>query len=272
MQFNRTASVVIGPKGQTGVEISGLRIVFDIKKTASTAQNALTLKIYNLSETTRSFIDDDDNQVIVRAGYENEDGEENIFIGTVTNVTTKYEGADVVTTIESGDGHDVLKDAKLFESFKPGTTAEQVVKALSDSFGVAVKEISADLKEAFANGFSVSGSAKKSMDVVAAKIGAEWSIQDGELIVVKEGKPNADDVILLTPETGLIGSPEKTKDTQGLSGLNVKSLLSPKIIPTGRVKVKSRDIDGVFRIESVQHQGDTHGDSWFTVTELNYRS
>ena len=50
--------------------------------------------------------------------------------------------------------------------------------------------------------------------------------------------------------------------------LPVTKKLDARIKPGGRVIVKSRSIEGMFRVERVVHELDTHGEPWDTQIEL----
>jgi hypothetical protein len=105
-------------------------------------------------------------------------------------------------------------------------------------------------------------------------------------------KADTSKIILLSPETGLIGSPEKLRDdsialygTQNRKketikvvgatgkkyrksvggGYKIKSLLQPFVEPGSVVQVKSDTINDVqFRVVEVEHVGDTHGNDWYS--------
>lgn len=83
-------------------------------------------------------------------------------------------------------------------------------------------------------------------------------------------------VIIINQNSGMIGSPERT-DT----GVNVKNLLLPDLKLGRRFEIKSinekinignlffRKIPpiknaGVYRIDKINHKGDTHGNDWTT--------
>jgi len=143
------------------------------------------------------------------------------------------------------------------------------------------------------------------MDRVCNLLGVEWSIQGREVQIIKKGGVFQQRAVVLSPQSGMVESPViesktmteqaaakegYTKKQAGVSttyerdpetgdirtvlqvnGLQVRSLLLPTIEPGGYVQVKSRDIDGeFFRVESVTHAGDTHGQEWHTTTTLRY--
>lgn len=274
--FDRVASLTIGPAGEEGIKLEGFRIVFDIKKTINPTKNTAKIVVYNLSETTRNKINTRDDEAILRVGHSESAGERLIFIGGITKVNHKHVPPDVQTTIEVGDGSVALRESRISESFAAGVSVNQVVGRLASELGVAVKEITGQLSETFANGLSVAGPVKDALDRMADKAGAEWSIQNNELQFITEGSTTQDDAILLSPETGLIASPEKKEDDAGAlagvakpSGFVLNMILNPLAMPGRKVLLSSASNEGPFRIDSLAHKGDTHGDDWNTSAEVS---
>jgi hypothetical protein len=70
--------------------------------------------------------------------------------------------------------------------------------------------------------------------------------------------------VLLTPETGLIGSP----DISNRLVLRARSLLNPELFPNRQVKIESTEIKGLmFRLERVIFTGETFGQNWYADIE-----
>ncbi len=85
------------------------------------------------------------------------------------------------------------------------------------------------------------------------------------------------EAVLLTSETGLIGTPEQTNE-----GVKVRCLLNPRLRIGGRIKLDNKSVlmaktelkmsaqrpprlddDGFYRILKVEFSGDTHGQNWY---------
>lgn len=267
--FNRSSSVQVDIDDERLI-ISNVRISFICEKTSTATKNSATIRIFNLSETTRDSINTEDAKVTLFAGYVDDAGEELLFTGDVVYIKTDYVPPDLITEFELKDGGNALRDAKLNESFEAGTTTEQIINKLVKATGLPIKEITADLKKAYANGLSVSGSVGESIDKVLGSINAEWSVLDNEIQIIEKDSANSDKIIVLKPSSGLIGLPafivddkNQLPDAQNTNGkLKIESLLMPKLNPTRRVKLESRIVSGVFRIDSVIHNGDTHSQMW----------
>lgn len=271
--FDRTIIVTITTS--TGsIEIKDLRIAFNITKTIKATKNEMILEIYNLSRDTRSQLEEVGVKIIVQAGYDSIP--ETVFIGDVTSVIHPRRGADIVTKIECSDGSVALKETVTSESFTPGTSVKEVVDKLTKSFGLPLKEISEGLEEQFANGISIVGLAKDAMDQLADSFNFDWSVQDGEIQVLSKADTSIDEEILLTPDTGLLGIPEKlfsnisklpNDPNNKVIGVKAKALLQPKFRPGRKIRVESSLLKGSYKIESVIHRGDTHGSEWISQLE-----
>lgn len=275
--FGRVVELIIGEQGETGIGFDGFRVAFDIKKTLPSTKNTMQLSIYNLNETSRNKLDKKDLTVILKAGY---DGmTELIFKGDVTLSTHVRTGNDIISKLNVVDGNVVLRDTKISESFGPGITVKQIFTTLADALGVPIKEIPAQISGQNANGFSMSGRVKDVIDSLSKSFGFDWSIQDGELQVTDQDSTTRDREVLLTPDTGLLGIPEKwvsddsklsDDDTAKILGVKVKSLLNPKLRAGGAVRVTSRFISGDYKIINVNHIGDTHENNWFSTIEAEF--
>lgn len=272
--FNRSASVQIDIDDER-TTIANVRISFKCEKTNTTKKNSASIKIYNLSETTRDAINTEGAAITLLAGYLDDSGEEVLFIGDVVYINTQYVVPDLITEFELKDGGNALRDSRLNESFEAGTSAQDIMDKLASATGLPVKEITADLSESFANGFSVSGLVSDSMSTLLKKFGIEWTVTDGELQVIDKDASNSDPVIVLNPATGLIGLPSFLLNDKNVlpaaqnvnKKLTLTSLLIPKLNPTREIKVQSRVTEGNYRIDTVVHEGDTHGDLWASKIE-----
>jgi hypothetical protein len=277
--FNRLVRVTVIPtvigKYQTGdtvdaIVIENLRVQFKVAKDNKPEPNTAEILISNLSEQTRARLSDKGTRVILEAGYPGTLAQ--LFSGDATFVDQLRDGADWVTKIECGDGERAYNRARVNESFAPDTEASHVVTTVAKRIGLDIGNLqdqSEQIKGQFSNGYSARGTAATVLNKLLKAQGLEWSIQDGTLQVLQPGKPNKDLAIELSPESGLIGSP--SHGTPGERGdpptIKIKSLLEPSFRPGGTVNLQSASQKGSFRIEKVEHTGDTEGADWYSELE-----
>lgn len=299
MLFNRVASLVIGTEGGKGRELKGLRFAFSIEKGATKNPNKCELRIWDMKDSTRADISKIGNVVILKAGYAEDVGAVTIFSGNVTHAVTSREGPDLVTALELKDGFLEFRDKKISISLAEGATVAQAVQALASGFGLAVRELPAEIgAKTYPSGFAFVGRVRDGLEKATENLGLEWSIQNREVQIIKRGGVFKSKAFVLSADSGLINSPKKEDKTMtdksssktGVTvkstaagkesneqenlqtgGYKVESLMQPLMEPGGYVQLKSDIVDGqFFRIEGLVHKGDTHGNEW--MTELTLRS
>lgn len=305
MLFDRVASLIIGKPDGKAIEIRELRFAFSIEKGTGENPNKCTCEIYNLAPDSRALVETVNNVLILKAGYKRDVGEVTIFTGTVTRSITKRQGADWVTALEMSDGGLEYRDKKTTFSFAPGAAGQAVLANIAATFGLPVRPLPTEIaQKQYPEGFAFVGRSREAMTKACEYLGLEWSIQNREVQILKKGKAVAMQAFVLSPATGMIDSPESEIKTMSESaaakkgittkqkgvresfgtddagdkgrklevqGYKVKSLLQPALQPGGFVKVESKAIKGeFFRVESLVHVGDTHGQPWNTDLILRY--
>lgn len=239
------------------------RIAFNIELTSEGNANVGTVSIYNLNETSRSFIETDKIRLTLMAGYGPKPPV--IFTGEVDGDRTRSEksGPDIITTIESGDGRFSLKNVVLNKTFAPGISLERVLEDVRAQMGIPgeFKDIS---QETFNQGLSISGSPKEILDNLTKKQDLEWSIQNGVLEIKRRNGSILEERIDISPETGLVSIPKKTNE-----GVEFATLLNPALRPGRPVKIQSKFLKGedFFIVRTVQHQGDNFEGPWTSFVE-----
>lgn len=284
--FGRRLDLVLG-----NVRIQRQHASFKAEKSLAKHPNTLDLKVLNLSRKTRGLLQGNRQKVILLAGLGDNLGQ--VFAGDSRTVDHAQDGAEVVTRVQCGDGESALASARLNESFGPGAKVADVMLALIDKLGVNKGNGVSRLGqggfrngfEQLAHGFTASGRAAQELDRLMDSAGLTWSVQDGAVQVLGPFELAKGTGVLLTPKTGLIGSPtyanlESGGDPNappkpGKSStplLKARCLLQPLLKPGGRVEIQSEHVRGVFRIEKLTHQGDVAGDDWYTDLELRSAS
>lgn len=74
--------------------------------------------------------------------------------------------------------------------------------------------------------------------------------------------------LLLSPETGLLDSPEIGDHGH----VKAKALLIPDLVPGRLVVLESELARGTYRIEKAEYTGDTAGEDWDVELDLKLRS
>lgn len=297
--FDRKYELIFGHNVQRGTSqssgllIRDLRITFKVEKTLESIPNSMVLEIYNLSKSSRSIIEEEFEKysklvgearttyppnIFLNAGYGL--NLKNIFTGNSAFVHHRQIGADIITTVECGDGESAFAAARLEKSFAPGVSVGTVIQDLKTALGLNAGQIKGlNENDTFPNGLTLSGPVKNHLDLIAERQGLEWSIQNGQLQMLPVALPTDEEVILLNSQTGLIGTPQKIKmvnqstliikdGVNAQSGIIANALLNGDIRPGRRIKVESKFFQGeVFKLRKCIYEGDTHSNKWFTGIE-----
>jgi hypothetical protein len=261
--FDRKVSFQFGLPGQMGKKFTDLRVTFDIELSSKAEPNKCKMQIFNLTQDSRALTEKEGLQVLLQAGY----GQtlETIFQGDVKRVLSHREGSEIITDFEAGDGENSFTNSTVNKSFSPGISFESVITYVASSFGIPAK-VQGVQTESYLNGVTLSGSAKDSMTELTKKQGLLWYIQNGTLIVLKDGEGTGEQAVRLAADTGLIGSPKK-KD----KGIEITCLLNPKIQPERPVFLDAKNIKGVILPKKVKHKGDSHGGDFHTIIEADFK-
>ena len=288
-QFDRVYEVQVGT-----TVIDSLDLRFNVTRTLRGKPNTCEVTIWNLAEQTRGALAELEYATMqIKAGYRGlpaqsqaladvdaalasgaEDSAQAgiIFVGDVRSVWSTYAPPDWETHIEGGDGERKTRTARVNRSFAPGTSVKTVLRKMAGDLqlelgNAAAKAIDAssleDAGREFLNGVTVSGSAHRELAALAKSAGLELSIQNGAIQLLERGLPLRDASVVLTSDTGLVGSP-----TVGDKGIvKFRALLNPDIVPGRQIELQSRALDGRFRAERVDYKGDTTAQDWYVDVE-----
>lgn len=289
-QFIRVAEALIYPKADTSkpatllVPVDALvvktRISFSIKKTSEGTTNKATINLFNLSERSRIFLEDPNNVILLKAGFARAADITRLFFGDVVRKSDSRDGPDVITSLECGDTEKLLQKAHIEVGLAPGARLSQLVNIGAQALGLTPARLEGIRDQVFKNGFSFSGTVQGLFDLIVSNSGSEWNIQDQELQFLTKNGPTQLQAVVLSPESGLLGWPTKTKD-----GLQVDALLQPTVLPGRLVQIVSKQYLGSFgagtdpgsrsleqsggfmKAKVVKHDGDTLEGSWNTNIE-----
>jgi hypothetical protein len=300
-QFNRNIELIVGDtsvqtgeterrgtrmNSETGIlsTLPCLNISFNVKKflkQSKEGSNSCSVDVYNLSEQTRNKFRSEDNFMQLKVGYG--DTNEVIYCGYIDFIGTKFPAPDTITTLEAHNLTAAETDISL--SYKENTGAKSILNSVVDQIGIPIHSdggLSNILDSSFTQGFTFSGKASDALDKLTEKLDVDWSIQNNVVRFSSRKNPPKKSAILITPETGLIGSPEpkyevdkvkKTKTNPNpspISGWVVNMLLRPSVEPGDLISVESAVIapNSFFKVLTVEHSGEYMGTNWNTRVEL----
>ncbi|AWY08120.1 baseplate hub [Klebsiella phage ZCKP1] len=260
------------------------QITFSIKKDNNKDPNQAEIVVYNLSDDTVNYINRgirNNLAVALAVGYE---GEElvMIFKGTIQWVSDTFDSVDRKTTLHCLDGGINIAEARTSRSYPKGTKIKRVVTDLVKDLGTTEGNIHVDNDQTLSSATAMCGNTSHYLEHICKSIDHNVSIQDGSVYVTPRSQMSSARSAYISPETGLIGSPEPfhndikptTKVTKSskkakkpTDGVKFKCQMNGAILPEKTIWLKSRDYDGPFKVVSVSHNGDKEGKEWVTEVE-----
>lgn len=259
-----------------------LRVSFEIKRTLAKYPDPATITIYNLSAATRASFSRGDEVRLV-AGYKEAAGL--IYSGQLQDQIVARDGADWATTITVRDG-DVAWRTQVNRSFSSSAPLSVAVQRIAADMGLVILPLSLPLLEGYAvrAGSVHVGPGQNALTKLLSPWGFRYCIQDGVLVILPIDGATNQTAVMLSPTTGLIGSPEPMTDQAKKpfkkNQLNIKtgkrlrltSLLQPDLNPGRAVQLQSTQYNGIYRVDSTVHRGDSRGQDWYSVVECTLLS
>lgn len=284
--FERTVNITIvqQPTGFVGqhssffesignaIEITDLRVQFEIKKNLGKEPNTCEITVSNMSDDTRKALARLPLYAIVRAGH---DGVARLlFAGNVVQAPAKHDKTEWESKFSVSDGGRAFAHARMNRSYRPPISVSQVLSDAAASMGLKLPpeiERSADLKSALATGLSCHGPTRDTLTRILAQYGYGWSVQNGALQIVSDNQSTRNAAIVLNSLAGqevggVINTPELSlpKKPGSPAELTLDCLLYPEIVPACEIDLTSESVSGRFRVTDVNHAGDTRGPDYKT--------
>lgn len=265
--FQRAVRVSLG-----SLAIEDLRVSFKVKHNATQSPNECELTVYNLGPASRGGLKSKGTRLVLEAGYSGTLAQ--IFRGETTYIDHKHEGPLWLSKVQCADGAAALA-TPVRGSFKRGTPLHVVFDHIAEATGLdvtgAAQLVRSTLTEQFTKGYTAHGPATVELDKLLKGRGFTWSVQSGRLQLLQAGQATREGAVLLSPDTGLVGSPahgspDKIKQTP--ARLTAKSLLQPGLRPGRKVRLEAAEVTGNFVCVAVEHEGDTAGGAWWSTVEL----
>jgi len=259
LYLRKARVLIIPPTGESRL-IELLRIKFKCEKTNEGHPNKADIEIYNLNDTSRGLLESKNTKCQLEVGYE--ETVEPVFIGNVLKTEHKQEDADIITKVQLHDGGNRFRNARIEKGYPPGVKTKFIFQELADAMGLPLGAQVGLPDLEYSQGATFSGLVRKQLDDLTAKNGLEWSIQDETLQIIPKAGFTADSVIVISSDSGMIGQPTKTD-----KGVEFSALLNPQLRPGKRVEIRSRRINGIFKIRKVSQEGDSQDGDFLSKCE-----
>lgn len=278
--INRVWEVRLYRNGATKVfrgtwEQPGLRMEASIQKSSGFDPNTCDLTLTGLSSDSRELATARGTGLEVYAGYE-AGGAVLLYKGSVLFGQVERDGPDWRVKLESVDG---FTASPVVIEVPATATQGDVGELLRAATGANLGPVQGSLSALVDKAQVLEGSAGDLVRAWAQANALDVSIQDGRWQQYPTGTNTGEAVIVIAPESGLEGSPQRTKAGLGnmvftAPGINASFRLNAghaaEIRPGRVLEVRSAVLKGGkgrFAVLKVRHQLDTHGGSWTTSVE-----
>jgi len=261
-------------KFQVGnLDVSHLDGIFQIKRSLRRQTNTCDLRIYNLTaEHVAQLRNENELFVEVRAGYE-VDGEPTIlFRGNAREqASVSTEKTEIILDVTARDGG-TSNFRRINRSYDPGTPLRTVLTDLTNEMGIGIgnlndfinERLTTSSQDRFTQGVVASGPAYRLLDRIIRSQGLRWSIQNGNLQILRQRRTRINVGKLITSRTGLLGSPTRDKDGK----VQCKVFIQSGLEPGNNIRLESRLIEGDYEIQETTYKGSTFGSNSDWVADL----
>jgi hypothetical protein len=258
---------------------SGMRLRAKLTRKLEKDPHTCDVTLTNLAEPTRKLFAQHPLFARLEVGWDYGQGPElrTIFSGDVKWADSNIRGTDWETLVQLADGARAYERARVSKTFGAGTKARDLVAYAAGQMGLAIPaNLAKDprLDTPYNSATTSYGWSRDELTKVLNQFGYSWTIADGQLVALRDDELRLDQAHLVSAAVGMIGSPEfgpppkEGKKRKAVSPtLKIKMLLRPEIRPGQRLKVESRNANGTYRAEEVQHELDTGGAPWTTEVE-----
>ncbi|MEX3929737.1 hypothetical protein AB4Y36_38000 [Paraburkholderia sp. BR10936] len=258
-QFGRRYQLIIGSRSE-GFAFNNLRVAFEVTKTLEKTPNPAKIRIWNLTrQHMGAVLSKLYTTVALSVGYE---ALRVIYAGDIVKSNVERDGMDFVLELECGDGNTAYTSARANMTLPAGTTDAQAARALVGTMPDTTRgAMGVTRTEGSARARVYCGNTRDCLSNLARANEADWSIQDGAIVMLPANAAIAGAGPLISQDTGMVGMPRQTDN-----GLEVNCLCNPAILVGGVVRVQSilPHYSGDYKVVSVHHSGDFAEGDWLS--------
>jgi len=271
-KFNRNYQLTIDPDDRQGEIVVTLpfTIEIDITRTTFSSRNVCQLRVYNLGKEQRNRIRFDNwanlgkpKYVTLKAGYG--DNLVEIFKGNISNAWSVREGVNFISQLEMyAGGYGVSVGKTSFGPYPAGTNHDFIIRDVIEKGipGVSVGAISGEfLLSILPRERSFSGSAVQILNDLTGNAfyidnGRANALKNNEYIQNTRSLPGinvATNTIIVSPETGLLGTPLREQTI-----VHFDMLFEPSLNVGTKVNLQAETEDlfnGQYVVKTVKHRG-----------------
>ncbi|AHJ68609.1 Hypothetical protein GbCGDNIH2_1555 [Granulibacter bethesdensis] len=257
-----------------------IKAKINIKRMYNNSGNSIKIDLYNINDDSLKLIINS-KYLEVYCGYES--GPFSLaFSGSSYAIKTGQRNADSIVTVIGFDGSDLLSRSLISYTGEKGIPVRDVIEAAATNAKMPLYMADGIGDRRLKSGFSFYGSAKDMLENICHSVGLQYSVQNKTIQVTRKEETTTRPSVFLSMETGLIRYIDRTvmgprssaiiqdlnpadnpylKDLVSsigpVEGVQVYSLMRPDINPGDPVWLKQGDGYEKFRVDTIEHNGDT---------------
>lgn len=239
------------------LEIEGLRVRFKVRRNGRSL-DAAQLDVWGLDDATYGQIASPATTVRLICGYGDLHGE--LLQGQVVPLSLRRDRGESLASWQVQEAATALRTARLAASWPGPVKASEVLAYIAEALGVSAPRQVLPRDPSYAGGYVAFGAARDVLDTLAGDCGCRWYVQAGRLVLAPVSGSLRVRVSVLEPASGLIGWPEQVDAGR----VRAQVLMEPGLFPGDTYEIGGNTLTGTYVAEIVEHEGDTHGDAWFT--------
>ena len=272
----RAATLTIG---SNKYDLDGMDFAFEIPFEDSDEPPVATVKVTNLSASTRNNIRKND-LVVLNAGYEGDVG--CLLVGRVVGLKHKQSNVDWTSTLTVQPCADEILGRIINKTYTENIKASVMLRDLLNVFGVEIAKCELSVDTVYPRGRVCNGNLKQVLtDIVVSECKSRFIVRATGQIYITRAEDGINNGLLLTSANGLLRSDEeqvpipletkanaqKTGEDRDEDTISRSCLLNYHVAAAEVVRVQSSDLNGKFLVSKGKHSGSRTG-AWKTDMEL----
>lgn len=248
-QFNRIASLIVANTNLgAGRDLSQLHFSFRVEQADVETPDVMTVRVYNLNDQTENEVISQYDTIALQAGYVGT-GLQTLFVGQIKAFKRgKENSTDRFLEISAAAADVGYNFGFVSQTFAKGARQADVLAAAAAAMGAQLDPAaeSALTGSSFGNvlprGKVQFGLSRIHLRQLTETAGARWFIDSktNMLRVVANSGYLPGTVVVLSPDTGLIGQPEATTN-----GIVARCLMNPYLAIGQRIQIVGSSITSV---------------------------
>ena len=243
----------------TQIKSDAFDFEYDVPFDDDLVPNESTLTLYNLSDTTINNFKTG-NILTITAGYGTDTGI--ILKGKISEVSTKHDDLDKVTTVYVLDNVDYTDEYIVEQTFTENTKASDILRWLLSRLDLPLEVFTIQRDHTYDSTTTVKGSITDNIKTYADVCGVSVYI-DKQRLYCRPVWDGDNTHFTICSDTGMIDSPEPFEESNSseeykdtVKGYNISMLAQHRMHTAAIVDVSAREHSGTFRVCSGTHTFD----------------